>query len=175
MISANYEQIYQEVATIVGIAPSTGKAKLFQKLADIYSHNLVTQKKDLTFSKIDTYSPTANELKTTLSSTDINHKDYFDIAFYAFSILEKAKNGQFFESDAITAHATYQLLSTLFVSTSKYASSVEDAEQRVKNYRSIALHFYDPILRVFTRSLYYYFTSVDSGHIFLSEKSLTPE
>lgn len=174
-VSPKYEKIYQEVASIVGIAPSTGKAKLFQKLSDIYSHNLVTQKKDLTFSKIDTYSPTATELQATLGSSDISHKDFFDIALYAFSILEKAKDRQFFESQAMSAHATYQLLSTLFVATSKYASSVEDTDQRAKTYRSIALHFYDPMLRVFTRSLYYYYTYVDGRHIFLNEKALNAE
>lgn len=164
------------MASIVGITPSTGKAKLFQKLSDIYSHNLVTQKKDLTFSKIDTYSPTAAELQATLSSTDISHKDYFDIALYAFSILEKAKNKRLFESQAITAHATYQLLSTLFVATSKYASSVEDPDQQAKTYRSIALNFYDPILRILSRSLFYYYTTTDDkGRIFLNDKALNSE
>lgn len=175
-VGPKYEKIYQEVASIVGITPTTGKAKLFQKLSDIYSHNLVTQKKDLTFSKIDTYSPTALELLSTLDSTDIGHKDYFDIALYAFSILEKAKDGQIFESQALQAHATYQLLSTLFVATSKYASSVDDSDQRAKTYRSIALNFYEPMLRVITRSLYAYYTHVDDkGHIFLNEKALNNE
>jgi hypothetical protein len=174
-VSANYEKIYKDVALIVGIAPSTGKARLFQKLSDIYSHNLVTQKKDLTFSKIDTYSPTAIELETTLSSTDIEHKDFFDIALYAFSILEKARNGQFFESQAMTSHATYQLISTIFTATSKYAWSVDDTEQRNKNYRSIALHFYEPLLRVYVHSLYYFYTTVEDGNIFLNERALTAE
>lgn len=175
-VSAKYEKIYSEVASIVGIIPSGGKAKLFQKLSDIYSHNLVTQKKDLTFSKIDTYSPTASELQATMTSDDINHKDYFDIALYAFSLLEKARNGQLFETQAITAHATYQLLSTLFVATSKYASSVEDPDQQAKTYRSIALNFYDPVLRVLARSFYAYYTVTDEkGHIFLNEKVLSSE
>jgi hypothetical protein len=51
----------------------------------------VTQKKDFSFSKIDTYTPTSLELAKTLNSTDIEHKDYFDIALYAFYVLSKAE------------------------------------------------------------------------------------
>jgi len=70
----------------------TAHAQLLQKLSDIYSKNLVAQKKDLTFSRIDTYSPTALELAKTLESSDIEQRDYFDIALYAFNVLKKAED-----------------------------------------------------------------------------------
>jgi hypothetical protein len=52
----------------------------------------VTQKKDLSFSNIDTYTPTALELEKTLLSTDIQQRDYFDIALYAFNVLKKMED-----------------------------------------------------------------------------------
>jgi hypothetical protein len=70
----------------------TAHAKLLQRLSDIYSKNLVAQKKDLAFSKIDTYTPTAIELERTLDSSDIQQRDYFDIALYAFNVLKKAED-----------------------------------------------------------------------------------
>lgn len=86
-----FPEIYQAVSDAVGKSPVTAHAKLLQRLSDIYSKNLVTQKKDLSFSKIDTYSPTALELEKTLNSSDIQQRDYFDIALYAFNVLKKTE------------------------------------------------------------------------------------
>ncbi len=80
------------------------------------------------------------------------------------------------EPQALTARPTFQLLSTLFIATSKYASSVEDLDQRNKTYRSIALNFYEPMLQVLTRSLFSYYTTTDeNGHLFLNEKAINNE
>jgi hypothetical protein len=87
-----YEDIYNEVATILGINKTTGKYQFFQKLSDIYSQNIVVQRKESAFSKIDTYTPTASELLKSLNSPDIEQKDYFDIALYAFNVLKKAED-----------------------------------------------------------------------------------
>jgi hypothetical protein len=86
-----FAEIYTAISETVGKAPRTAHAQLLQRLSDIYSKNLVAQKKDLAFSRIDTYSPTALELKRTLDSTDIEQRDYFDIALYAFNVLKKAE------------------------------------------------------------------------------------
>lgn len=76
----------------------------------------------------------------------------------------------------MTAHATYQLLSTLFIATSKYASSIEGSGQSAKTYRSIAMNFYEPMLQVLARSFYSYYTRIDeSGYIFLNDKVLNNE
>jgi hypothetical protein len=52
---------------------------------------MVTQKRDSAFSKIDTYTPTAEELVRSLQSQDIEQKDFFDIALYAFNVLKKTE------------------------------------------------------------------------------------
>jgi hypothetical protein len=90
--SKKYEDIYNEVATILGIKKTSGKYQFFQKLSDIYSQNIVTQKRDTAFSKIDTYTPTAAELLSSVNFPDIEQKDYFDIALYSYNVLKKAED-----------------------------------------------------------------------------------
>ena len=122
------------MSEIVGKAPVTPHAKLLQRLSDIYSKNLVTQKKDLAFPQIDTYSPTALELEKTLESSDIQQRDYFDIALYAFNVLKKTEDNGLFVDEAVYAHPTYSLIQTVLVSTDRYTRSITDPDKKKITY-----------------------------------------
>jgi hypothetical protein len=162
-----YADIYNAAATIRGISPRDDQYKLFQKLSDIYSRNLVTQKQKLNYSKIDTYSPTARELALTIDA-NIPKKDYFDIALYAFNILGKTEEQRRFIPEYLDINSTYELMSTIFNATEQYIGSIDDAEQKKKAYKSFSIHFYDHILSVLTNSLYDHFTTTDeNNHLFL--------
>jgi hypothetical protein len=166
-INSQFADIYQVISETVGKAPVTAHAKLLQKLSDIYSRNLVAQKKDLAFSKIDTYSPTAYELAKTLDSTDIEQRDYFDIALYAFNVLKQAEDKSLFIDEAVYAHPTYTLIQTVLVATDRYVNSIEDVQRKDITYQGIALHFYDHILSLLARSVYHTFMQEEDGYIYL--------
>ena len=120
MSNSQFDTIYSETANILGIVPGTGKGKFFQYLSDIYSRNIVLQRKDPTFAGIDTYTPTADGLMETLDNSNIESKDYFDIALYAYQLLQKTQDKQMFTNESITSRATYELVDTLFGATTKY-------------------------------------------------------
>jgi hypothetical protein len=163
-----FAEIYTAISETVGKAPRTAHALLLQRLSDIYSKNLVAQKKDLAFSRIDTYSPTALELKNTLESTDIEQRDYFDIALYAFNVLKKAEgDGWLFIDEAIYAHPTYALIETILVATDRYVNSIEDAERKNITYEGITLYFYDHMLNILARSVYHTFMENEDGYLYL--------
>jgi hypothetical protein len=129
-----FADIYQAASEAVGKAPVTPHAKLLQRLSDIYSTNLVTQKKDLSFANIDTYTPTATELEKTLQSTAIQQRDYFDIALYAFNVLKKMEDRSIFTEEAIHSHSTYTLIQTVLVSTDRYVKDIDDTERKTITY-----------------------------------------
>lgn len=168
--NAHFQEIYDEIARILKIAPKGAKALLLQRLSNIYSLNLSAQMKDKEFSRIDTYSPTAREIANTLSSTDIDSKDYFDIALYAFHVLKKAESGGKFFDEAILANATYDLIRTIFLATDRY---VKTSEKKEEAYKSISIQFYDQILSTLVNSVYSMFTEVDEDRIFLKSKYVT--
>jgi hypothetical protein len=115
-----FDSIYAETANILGITPDTGKGKFFQYLSDIYSRNIISQRRDQTFSGIDTYTPTADGIKRTLDNKNIESKDYFDIALYAYQLLQKAQDNQMLTPESLSSKATYGLIETLFGATEKY-------------------------------------------------------
>jgi hypothetical protein len=163
-----YEEIYNQVAWVLWISKSSGKYQFFQKLSDIYSQNMVTQKRDSAFSKIDTYTPTAEELVRSLQSQDIEQKDFFDIALYAFNVLKKTEEQWMFLKDAVHSVATYQLLDVFFNATNNYALHWP-IERKNSTYKSMAIQFYDHLLSVLVRSLYSTFTETKGGYIYLKE------
>lgn len=168
-VSTKFSDIYTVVSESVDKAPVTAHAKLLQHLSDIYSKNLVAQKKDLSFSRIDTYTPTANELQNTLNSTDIEQRDYFDIALYTFNVLKKAEDKGLFIDEAVYAHPTYALIQTILVSTDRYVNTIQDPERKTITAQGIALHFYDHILSVLSKSVYETFMESDNGYLYLKE------
>ncbi len=164
--NAHFQEIYNEIASILGIAPASGKWELLQQLSNIYSLNLSAQIKDKEFSRIDTYSPTAREILSTLSSKDIESKDYFDVALYAFHVLKKAEDGGKFFDEATVANATYDLLSTIFLSTDKYVKSQGDPTA----YKSLSIQFYDHLLITLVNSLYSLYTENENDRIYFKKK-----
>lgn len=151
----------------MGKTPVTAHAKLLQHLSDIYSKNLVAQKKDLVFSRIDTYSPTALELEKTLASSDLEQRDNFDIALYAFNVLKKAEDKNLFIDEAVYAHPTYTLIKTVLASTDRYVRQITDPERKNITYQGIALHFYEHIISILARSVYNTFMQSEDGYIYL--------
>jgi hypothetical protein len=164
--NAHFQEIYDEIAQILKIAPVWAKAELLQKLSNIYSLNLSAQLRDKEFSRIDTYTPTAREVRNTLTSTNIDTKDYFDIALYAFHVLKKAEDGWKYFDEAITANATYELLSTIFLATDRYVKSTND----ITAYKSLSIQFYDHILDTLVNSIYSYYIQDDGDRLYFKEK-----
>lgn len=166
-INPQFPEIYQVISDEVGKTPVTAHAKLLQHLSDIYSKNLVAQKKDLVFSKIDTYSPTALELEKTLASSDLEQRDNFDIALYAFNVLKKAEEKHLFMDEAVYAHPTYVLIKTVLASTDRYVRQITDPERKNITYQGIALHFYEHMLGMLARSVYHTFMESQDGYLYL--------
>lgn len=169
--SANFSTIYTETASILKKTPDTGKWKFFQYLSDIYSLNIVAQKKDPTFSGIDTYTPTAEWLRRTLDNNSIESKDFFDIALYAYQLLQKAQDAQSFTVEALASEATYSLINTLFIATDKYIQGLPEADQK-SAYQTLVVQFYAPIANTMSRSIYSLYTTQMNSKIYLNEQYL---
>jgi hypothetical protein len=169
--NAKFGDIYIETASILKITPGTGKWKFFQYLSDIYSRNIASQKRDPTFSGIDTYTPTADGLQRTIENSDIDSKDYFDVALYAYQLLKKAQDGQNFTEESLSSKATYDLIGTLFSATEKYIQWLPPSEQKLA-YQTLIIQFYAPISNTITRSLYGKYSTYIDQKIFLNKNYL---
>ncbi len=169
--SSKFNAIYVETAGILGITPTVGKGKFFQYLSDIYSRNIYSQKRDPIFSGIDTYTPTADGLKQTIDNSNIESKDYFDIALYAYQLLQKAQDGQVFTNESLSSKATYDLMGTLFNATEKYISGL-DAEAQKSAYQTLVIQFYAPIASTLTKSLYATYATNIEDKLYLNPKFL---
>jgi hypothetical protein len=170
--NSQFDAIYTETANILGIVPGTGKGKFFQYLSDIYSRNIVLQRKDPTFSGIDTYTPSADGLKETLDNSNIESKDYFDIALYTYQLLQKTQDKEMFTHESLTSRATYGLIDTLFGATDKYINGLTTPELQKSAYQTLIIQFYAPIANILTRSLYGTYASYSDGKIYLDRQYL---
>ena len=169
--NAKFGDIYIETAGILWITPSSGKWKFFQYLSDIYSRNIALQKRDPTFSWIDTYTPTADWLEHTLTNDEIESKDFFDIALYAYQLLRKAQDGQLFTDQSMESKATYKLIGIIFSATEKYIKGLPVADQKLA-YQTLVIQFYVPIANAMTRSIYAKYSTITDQKIFLNKKYL---
>ena len=166
-VGKGYQENYEKIAQLIGITPSSGKSKLLQNLADIYSWNLFLQtSKNSTFT-IDTFRPTAATLLSTIQTWGIDQKDYFDIALYAYNILDKVQDKSILSSDYIENSSTYDYLTIFFYAGSKYMNSIDDPDKKNKTISSFSSQFYEKILSMIVRSLYYTFMKDDHGALFL--------
>lgn len=170
--NAQFNTIYLETASILGITPDSGKWKFFQYLSDIYSRNIISQRRDPTFSGIDTYSPTAEGLKRTLENANIESKDYFDIALYAYQLLQKAQDKQMFTQESLSSDATYALIETLFWATKKYIQGLIDPDLQKSAYQTLIIQFYAPIANTISRSLYGTYAFSLDNKIYLDKQYL---
>ncbi len=170
--NSQFDEIYGETANILGIIPSSGKGKFFQYLSDIYSRNIVLQRKDPTFSGIDTYTPTADGLKETLDNINIESKDYFDIALYAYQLLQKTQDKEAFTSESVTSRGTYELIDTLFGATERYIAGLPTDELKKSAYQTLVIQFYAPIASTLNRSLYTGYAIESDGKIYISRDHL---
>lgn len=164
-----YQDTYEEIAKMIGIHATAGQNRLLQSLADIYSRNLFTQKRNEKSMLIDTYAPTANELTKTLDQNDVAPKDYFDIAIYALNILRKMeKSPQLLLESAMEDTATYSYLVTFFRASNLYMESITDAVKKQQTIMSFARQFYDYVLGMIVNSLYQQFTIVQDKALYLA-------
>ncbi len=170
--NTKFDAIYTETANILGIVPVSGKGKFFQYLSNIYSRNIVLQRKDPTFSGIDTYTPTADGLKETLENDHIESKDYFDIALYTYQLLQKAQDKEMFIYESITSRATYELIDTLFGATTKYIDGLATPELQKAAYQTLVIQFYAPIAATLNKSLYGTYGSYADGKIYIDRRYL---
>ncbi len=168
-VGKGYQENYEDIAKMIGITPTTGKSKLLQNLADIYSWNLFLQTSKNSFLKIDTFEPTATTLLSTVQTGGIDQKDYFDIALYAYNILDKVQDKGVLSRDFIENKATYDYLTTFFYAGSKYMNSIEDPEKKLKTISSFSSQFYERMLTILVKSLYNTFMQDDQGALFLKE------
>ncbi len=167
--NSRYQEIYESIAKMIGIEPTSWKSRLLQSLADIYSRNLFTQKRTNNRIKIDTYWPTAIELEKTLQKNEIDQKDYFDIAIYAFNILKKTEvNKQLLSEGTLEDSSTYTYLSIFFRASNLYIESIDDTVKKQQTVMSFSKQFYDYIITTLSHSLYTYYTVVEDGAIYLS-------
>lgn len=139
---------------------------MFQYLSDIYSRNIILQRKDPSFPGIDTYTPTADGLERTLNNSSIESKDYFDVALYAYQLLQKAQDGQVLTKDSLASNATYSLIKTLFSATEKYTEDLPYTEQK-SAYQTLVIQFYAPIVNTISRSLYGSYVTYIGNKIYL--------
>jgi hypothetical protein len=179
-VNSNFSEIYHIIADIIEITPKDTKMKMFQKLSDIYSKNIIstnvlskkTDKAEVSLSQFDANRSTALELIKTLESKDIRPKDYFDIALYAYSVFHKTETQDMKILDTeLYSHYTYELLKTVFYATKKYSESIDDADKQKTTFRSINLQFYHHLTTVLVRSLYDTFMEVhpEDGILVLKE------
>ncbi len=166
--NSRYQGIYESIAKMIGIEPTSGKSYLLQSLADIYSRNLFTQKRTVNSIKIDTYWPTAVELEKTLQKNEIDQKDYFDIAIYAFNILRKTEENSLFSQSTLEDTSTYTYLSIFFRAANLYIESIEDIAKKQQTVMSFSKQFYDYIITTLSHSLYSYYTVSEGDAIYLS-------
>jgi hypothetical protein len=142
---------------------------MLQSLADIYSRNLFTQRREENSILINTYGPTSIELTKTLDQNDVYQKDYFDIAIYAYNILRKMERSpQILLNTAMEDPATYSYLVTFFRASNRYIESITEAEKKQQTIMSFARQFYDYVLGMIVNSLYKQFTMVQDKALYLT-------
>ena len=166
IVNSRYQETYESIAQIIGIQPTSGKARLLQTLSDIYSRNLFTQKRSTNRIKIDTYWPTASELSKTLENKDIDQKDYFDIAIYAWNILDKTQESNLFDKSTLEDTSTYTYLSVFFQASRLYIDSIADTQKKQQTVMSFSRQFYDSLITTLSRSLYKNFATVEDGAVY---------
>ncbi len=167
-IDAGYQETYENIAKMIGIEKSGGKSQLFQNLADIYSGNLFLQMSKTATFKIDTYEPTATTLRATIDEKWIDDKDFFDIALYAYNIIDKIQDKWLLSREYLMNKSTYNYLTTFFYAGNKYMNSLEDTGKRSKTILSFSSQFYEKMLTLIVRSLYQVLMVDDNGALYLN-------
>lgn len=167
--NSQIQEVYNEVAQMVGITPTTGKGRLFQSLSSLFSKNLL-QATTKQVDQIDNYIFAVNELKNTLTNAEMETKDYFDISLYAYLILERMTNGKIIEQKALESEVLYQLYVAIFQATQKYSNGIEDISLKNTAQKSITLRFYDPMIDILTRSLYATYVTKQDDEVHIGEQ-----
>ncbi len=168
--NTQYQFLYNEAASIVGIAPTTGRGRLFQALSNIFSRNLLQD--NATTSQTNTYILATNELKNTLSLEEMETSDYFDLSLYAYLIFQKMTDGKVIQQNVLETDTLYQLYTTIFQATQRYVNGITDASLRSTAQRSLVVHFYEPMVTLLVNSLYSVYATNTDGTIDISQRFL---
>ena len=168
--NTQYQFLYNEAASIVGIAPTTGRGRLFQALSNIFSRNLLQD--NATTSQTNTYILATNELKNTLSLEEMETSDYFDLSLYAYLIFQKMTDGKVIQQNVLETDTLYQLYTTVFQATQRYVNGITDASLRSTAQRSLVVHFYEPMVTLLVNSLYSVYATNTDGTIDVSQRFL---
>lgn len=169
--NSQIQEIYNEIAHLVHITPTTGKGRLFQALSNIFSKNLLQDTKEQV-NQIDNYILAVNELKNTLTNTEMETKDYFDISLYAYLMFEKMTDGKIIDSKALESETLYQLYIAIFQATQNYTNGIGDLELKNTAQKSITLRFYEPMMDMLVHSLYATYATENNGNIFIKDEWL---
>lgn len=166
--NSQYQALYTEAAKILHIVPDDGKGKLFQALSNTFSQSLIIPEKNSLVTSIET----ATSLKNTLNQGEIDTKDYFDISLYAFLVFEKMSwdektQANTFDRSLLEGNTIYELYSTIFRATQRYAESISDKEVAMNAQKSLVLEFYEPMLRTLVNSLYSVYAIHTDGNVVL--------
>ena len=173
--NSKYQYTYESIAKIIGIEPTSAKSQLLQNLANIYSKNLFTQKNTSLWLTIDTYAPTAAKLLETLDKNEIEQKDNFDIAIYAFNILKKMEErpGERpweLPDFAMEDSSTYSYFMAFFRASTRYMSSIEDIDKKQEAIMWFSRQFYDTILTMIVNSLYKSFVVSEDNALYVHSR-----
>lgn len=169
-VGKGYQETYESIAKMIGIEPTEWKSKLLQNLSDIYSANLFLQSKKTTIFAISTIEPTATLLRNTLREQWIEDKDYFDIAIYAYNIIEKVQDNGIFTLEILESKYMYDYLITFFYAGSKYMNSIDDPERKTDIIQWFATKFYERILTMIVNSLYSATMYDEEGLLYLKKE-----
>ncbi|PID84575.1 hypothetical protein CSB09_00210 [Candidatus Gracilibacteria bacterium] len=165
-----FKAIYNTVAGIVGVAPTSRKTKLFEALSSIFSENLI--EKDMRLTGIHTYLRAAEELKKTLDMGEMDTKDYFDLSLYAFKIFEKMsdKNNRI-EKEALEDDkgVVFQIYITIFKATQQYIKGLANGSDRENAQQSLVIQFYEPMMNRLRLSVYGTYVVVKDGTLYLRD------
>jgi len=156
--------IYNQIARIAWVAPTTEKYLIFQKIADIYSRNLISQ---IEWSSVDVYGMSSKEILWTLTASWVSPNEYFNVAVYSSNILNKAQDQGFFNSGQLLNTATYNLIYSLFITSDTYIQNIQSSVDKDSVYKSIASALYVPILESLVNSLYKNFVRIEDTSIVL--------
>ncbi len=176
-VSADFDSTYLDIASMIGITPTSKRSKRFQDLSNIYAKNIVSGGNVTGASRADVYAATSNILASILGSWEdtssedkLEPKDYFDIAMYSYNILSKSEYQGKYMDEFILDTNTHRLLQTFFQSSLLYYESIKDPDKKIAALKIFSVEFYDHIFSAVSKWVAGTFTYEEGGHTFLRPK-----
>ncbi len=176
-VSSDFDTTYLDIASMIGITPTSKRSKRFQDLSNIYAKNIVSGNNVKGASRADVYAATSNILANILNSWEddgtsekLEPKDYFDIAMYSYNILAKSEYQGRYMDEFVLDNNTHRLLQTFFQSSSLYYSSIQDPDKKVSALKIFSVEFYEHIFSALSKGVIETFTYTEDWHVYLRPK-----